>query len=375
MKIREILNLLSVLIILFCISPIFEIIIHFNDVLEDFNGYLTLIILVASLLLCLLTLILVHLEKILFLQITLPIIIFGLNLGTLIYFTIYFRDFWISQLTRLIAFKLASIISIFCSIPIILLSYFQYISKKNMNIKSSIEELKNKIKLIYLQLGTLVSYFPIIAGILYSMTVMPALAYLSWHIFNIWPGIDFMAAWIFHKGYPTNFPIYLLLWIEIITFIFGFGFFLLGVIHLVKGKKRKIEIVQTGVYKYIRHPQNLGIIIFSFPFCLYVPFLGDSGLKIGDIFSWMLFCVLTIIYSDIEEIQMLKRYPDEYKIYRSNTGFFFPRIIKNKNQIINLDIKNYFFRWIILIGGYILLISTLTFIFSNFPLLYLRYIS
>ncbi len=184
-----------------------------------------------------------------------------------------------------------------------------------------------------------------------------------------------MASWIFFDSYSTNFPIYSLLWIELVIFICGFGLFLHGLIHLVKARKKKIAIVQTGLYKYIRHPQNLGIIIFSFPFCLYVPvpFFGYTGLKVGDIFSWLLFFLLIIIYSDIEEIHMIKRYPDDYSLYRSNTGFFIPRIIKTKKERSNLEIKNYLFRWLFLIGGYILLISILTFIFSKFPLIRLNY--
>ena len=298
--------------------------------------------------------------------------IFGLNIGILTYFTVSIRYFWIRAIIGLTNFQFASIISIFCSFPIVLLSYFQIKSKKKMEF--SIEDLKSKIKLFYLRLGTLVAYFPIIAGILYFMTVIPALAYISWNIFYLWPGYDFMASYIFHDGYSTNFPIYSLLWIELVIFICGFVLFLHGLIHLVKAKKEKIDIVQTGLYKYIRHPQNLGIIIFSFPFCLYVPFLGDSGLKVGDIFSWMLFFLLIIIYSDIEEIQMLKRYPDDYRLYRSNTGFFFPRIIKTEKKESKFEIKKYVFRWIFLIGGYILLIAILTFIFSNCPLILFRYV-
>lgn len=375
MKIKDILNLLSVLIIFFCISPIFEIIIYFYEIIDDYNGYLPLIILSSSIVLAILILILMHLEKLFFLQIYLSMIIFSLNLGMLIYLTIVIRDLWTwnSVLRGIPALELASIVCIFCAIPIILLSYFQIESRKHMNF--SIEELKSKIKLNYLRLGTSLAYFPIIAGILYSMTVMPALAYLSWHIFNIWPGIDFMAAWIIHIDYVTNFPISALLWIELIIFICGFSLFLHGLIHLVKAKKRKIAIVQTGLYKYIRHPQNLGIIIFSFPFCLYVPFLGDSGIKVGDIFSWMLFFLLIIIYSDIEEIQMLKRYPEDYSLYRLKTGFIIFKIIISKKERNKFEIKNYVFRWIFLIGGYILFISVLTLIISNFPLLYLRYIS
>ena len=374
MKIKEILNLLSVLIIIFCISPIFEIIIYIDHIKDDYNGYLPLIILFSSIILSILTLILVHLEKRVFFQISFSMIIFGLNLGILIYFTIIIRDFWIliSWLRGLTALKLASIVSIFCSTTIALFSYFQIKSKKKM--KFSIEDLKNKTKLFYLRLSTLVAYFPIIAGIFYSMTVMPALAYLSWHIFYFWPGIGFMASYIIHFGYTQNFPIYSLMWIELVIFICGFVLFLHGLIHLVKAKKKKIAIVQTGLYKYIRHPQNLGIIIFSFPFCLYVPFLSDSGIKVGDIFSWMLFFLLIIIYSDIEEIQMLKKYPDKYSLYKSNTGFFIPRIIKTKKERSNLEIKDYLFRWLFLVGGYILLISILTLIFSNFPLILIRYV-
>ena len=375
MKTKNILTLLSVLIIFFCIYPLFELINYIDLIIDEYNGYIVLFVLFYSIILSMLTLILVYLdlEKLLFFQIMVSMTIFGLNIGILIYFTIIIRDFWINMLIGLSAFKLASIVSIFCSISIIILSYFQIKSKKHM--KFSIEDLKSKIKLFYLRLGTLVAYIPIIAGILYSMTAMPALAYFTWRIFYFWPGIDFMASWIFAHGYySTNFPIYYtLMGIELVIFMCGFGLFLHGLIHLVKAKKKKIDIVQTGLYKYIRHPQNLGIIIFSFPFCLYVPFLGDTGLKVGDIFSWMLFFLLIIIYSDIEEIQMLKRYPDDYRLYRSTTGFFIPRIIKTKKERANLEIKHYLFRWLFLIGGYILLISILTFVFSKFPLLLLRY--
>ncbi len=373
MKTKDILNLLSVLIIFFCISPILNIIIYFDLIIDEYNGYLPLIVLFSSILLSILTLRNVRLEKLLFFQILYSMIIFGLNLGILIYFTIIIRDFWINFRLGLNLFKLASIVSISCSIPILLLSYFQIKSKKNMNMKSSIEDLKNKIKLFYLRLSILLPYIPIIAGIFYSMTAMPALAYISWHIFYFWPGSGFMTSYIFHDGYSTNFPNYSLLWIELVIFICGFVLFLHGLIHLVKAKKKKIDIVQTGLYKYIRHPQNLDIIIFSFPFCLYVPFLGDTGLKVGDIFSWMLFFLLIIIYSDIEEIHMLKRYPDEYRLYKLNTGFFIPRIIKTKKERSDLEIKNYIYRWLFLIGGYILLISILTYVFSKFPLLPLRY--
>ena len=370
MKVKEILSLISVLIILFCISPIFIILWYFDSIINNYNGYLPLIVLSFSIMLAILTLRSVRLEKLLFFQILYSLIIFGLNLGILIHFTIIIRDFWINLLVGLTLFKLASIISIFCSITLVLFSYFQIKSRQHM--KFSLEALKRKTKLFYLRLGTLLAYVPIIAGIFYAMTAMPALAYVSWNVFRFWPGIGFMASWIFLDDYTTTFPINSLLWIELVALIIGFGLFLHGLIHLVKAKKEKIDIVQTGIYKYIRHPQNLGIIIFSLPFCLYVPIFGDSGLKVGDIFSWLLFFLLIIIYSDIEEIHMMRRYPDKYRLYRSNTGFFIPRIVKTKNERSNLEFNDYLFRWLLLVGGFIFIISILTLIISQFPLIHIK---
>ncbi len=378
MKVKDILKILSILIILTCINSVLIIIFYFENVIEfylyngreKYNGYIMLFVLLSSMILSITTLRNIHLEKLIFFQIRYSMIIFGLNVGILIYFTIIIPDFWIEIVIGLTELKFACIVSICCSATIALLSFFQIKSNKKMKI--SIEDLKNKIKLFYLRLGTLLAYFPIIAGILYSMTVMPALAYLSWYIFYLSPGIKIMSGWIVNISYFPDFPIYPLLWTELIIFTCGFALFLYGLIYLAKAKKEKIDIAQTGPYKYIRHPQNFGIIIFSFPFCLYVPFFSDLGIKVGDIFSWMLFVLLIIIYSDIEEIHMLKKYPDKYSLYKANTGFFTPNIIKTKREKSNLEIKNYIFRWIFLIGGYILLIQILAFIFSKFPLLYLK---
>ena len=149
MKTKNILTLLSVLIIFFCIYPLFELINYIDLIIDEYNGYIVLFVLFYSIILSMLTLILVRLDfgKLLFFQIMLSMTIFGLNIGILIYFIIIIRDFWISMLIGLTALRLASIVSIICSISIIIFSYFQIKSKKHM--KFSIEDLKSKIKLFY----------------------------------------------------------------------------------------------------------------------------------------------------------------------------------------------------------------------------------
>ncbi len=148
MKTKKILTILSVLIIFFSIISSLDIINYIDYIKDDliideYYGYLVFFVLLYSIILSMLTLILVRLEKLLFFQTLFSIIIFGLNLGILIIFTIIIRDFWINFSIRETYFYLTSIVSIFCSILVVLFSYFQIKSKKHM--KFSIEVLKKKI--------------------------------------------------------------------------------------------------------------------------------------------------------------------------------------------------------------------------------------
>ena len=80
------------------------------------------------------------------------------------------------------------------------------------------------------------------------------------------------------------------------------------------------ELIITGPYAYVRHPQYSAGIIFL----------------IGWFFAWggiysliVLPFVLLVIYIQaiIEEKYILqKKYPEEYKKYKKNVGMFFPKI-------------------------------------------------
>ena len=78
---------------------------------------------------------------------------------------------------------------------------------------------------------------------------------------------------------PPN-EIYIWIIAEIIIFCIGFGIFLTGFITMVKEKIKGVTLVQTGIYKYIRHPQNLGIVIFFLPLALF--HRGESFCRSGE---------------------------------------------------------------------------------------------
>jgi protein-S-isoprenylcysteine O-methyltransferase Ste14 len=131
----------------------------------------------------------------------------------------------------------------------------------------------------------------------------------------------------------------MLISIEIILFVTGSLLFLISFFQLASGLISKKTVVTTGIYKYIRHPQNLGIIILSAPFALYVPVFKDFGIRMGDIFSYIQFVFFLIIYSDMGDLILQKKFPDESQRYFECTGFMFPKLISITKYVPFLKIR------------------------------------
>ncbi|MBD3227131.1 MAG: DUF1295 domain-containing protein [Candidatus Lokiarchaeota archaeon] len=129
------------------------------------------------------------------------------------------------------------------------------------------------------------------------------------------------------------FPIDLLNWIifpnYFISIIVAVAMSIPFLIILLKGMKdagseslqpSKDTEMYSGIYKYIRHPQSLG----EFPLFMTIA-VGVN--------SWFLLLIMTlfvVIYLPImihyEEKDLIKRFGDDYREYRKNTGAIFPKI-------------------------------------------------
>lgn len=141
--------------------------------------------------------------------------------------------------------------------------------------------------------------------------------------------------------------------IKMIIFLTGLILFTISIAQLVYWLKKEKTLVQQGIYKYIRHPQNLAIIIMTFPFFILY------GIKIGNIVTWIQFVFLMILYSDFGDLRLNKKYPDEFQNYYSNTGFFLPKVVSIKSIELLSIFKNKKLRYIILVLIYILTIIIL----------------
>ena len=81
--------------------------------------------------------------------------------------------------------------------------------------------------------------------------------------------------------------------------------------------KRSGELVDTGVYHYIRHPIYTGILFMA------------PGLAFYTECAWrfLIFVALLILFifkATYEELLLLNKYPG-YAAYKKTTGMFFPR--------------------------------------------------
>jgi protein-S-isoprenylcysteine O-methyltransferase Ste14 len=224
---------------------------------------------------------------------------------------------------------------------------------KKSFLKIKIRTILSKILLFYIAIWI---YIPIIAGIFLPMIFFVPLAYVSWRILELWGSNSWYDSW-FVINPENTFMVELLFIIELIIFIGGLLLFGWSLYHLVKARRYHVKIAKTGPYKLIRHPQNLSIIIMLFPFTLYIPGFSDIGIRSGEIISWMIFSLCIIMISIIEEQGLKKRYPEEFKSYRSNTGFFIPKLIHTKSRIGKLDKFRYTLRYGSLILGLIICIT------------------
>lgn len=127
----------------------------------------------------------------------------------------------------------------------------------------------------------------------------------------------------------------------------GFFIFLLGTIAWFYGKIEKRETVDFWIYKYSRHPQYLGYIIWSYGVMLQASLAGFTwgGRNPGASLPWLISSLIVVCIALSEEITMSKKDKDTYLKYRESAPFMFPvpksvtslaiapmRILLGKNQ-------------------------------------------
>lgn len=82
--------------------------------------------------------------------------------------------------------------------------------------------------------------------------------------------------------------------------------------------KQSAQLIQSGIYKYVRHPIYSGILFFTFGFSIY----SENTLRL------LIFFMLLILFrfKATYEEKLLQDKFSNYVTYKKTTGMFLPRI-------------------------------------------------
>ncbi len=180
---------------------------------------------------------------------------------------------------------------------------------------------------IILGLSSVFTFLPVIAGILTPMLWLLPAWYSAWFLIGfifpfsqIWGGL-----WLPHRG-PLG---ALFIWtIQGILLFAGLILFILALFEMARKFSDGMSLVTSGPYRWVRHPQHLGIILFLLPLALFnISYSASwSGIRPGDILSWSLVAFMLIVAADLEERGLVKRFGTEYIDYCKRTPFLLPRV-------------------------------------------------
>jgi protein-S-isoprenylcysteine O-methyltransferase Ste14 len=122
----------------------------------------------------------------------------------------------------------------------------------------------------------------------------------------------------------------------------GLLIFCVGTVTWFYGKFEKRKVFDFWIYKYSRHPQYLGFILWSYGVMLLtalapVPF---GGYQPEPSFPWLISTLLVICVALIEEIKMTEQADETYLAYRRSAPFMLPlhsflsRIFTAPNRVL-----------------------------------------
>jgi len=98
----------------------------------------------------------------------------------------------------------------------------------------------------------------------------------------------------------------------------GIGIFIQGWRELYRARQKN-QLVTTGLYRFVRHPQYTG---------LFIGLFGEGIVHWPTLFSVGLFPVIVFAYYLLarrEERAVLEKFGDEYRAYQKNVPMFIPR--------------------------------------------------
>jgi protein-S-isoprenylcysteine O-methyltransferase Ste14 len=183
-------------------------------------------------------------------------------------------------------------------------------------------------------LGGIALFLPVFATFAHSMFYLAGLGLLNIIIF---PFQDISLTMV-DLGKVVLIPYWILMWVFdlfgryghkfLAYFFMGLGAFLFvySVFIWIQTRYSGLKVAKNWIYKYSRHPQYLGWIVWSYGLMLYGPSLNQMKKSWGwyGTLPWLLSTLVIIGICMLEEVKMKERAGKDYEDYRNRTPFLFP---------------------------------------------------
>jgi protein-S-isoprenylcysteine O-methyltransferase Ste14 len=148
----------------------------------------------------------------------------------------------------------------------------------------------------------------------------------------------------------------------------GILIFTLGTQAWLITKFNENAVATNWIYRFSRHPQYLGWIIWSYGILIYL--IRNSSLlhckltyEMPSSLPWLITALIIICVALLEEIKMKKNFPVEYEAYKNQAPFLFPvpdfvakiirlpvTILLRKNEIeTTKDVVSIFFIYLVIV--------------------------
>jgi len=203
--------------------------------------------------------------------------------------------------------------------------------------------------------------------------------YLSWYALSYivpfsrtWSGL-YLVSWD-PVSSTHNIMIVIGFWLfGLTTFVVGSGLFIYALATMVRARSAASGLMTSGAYRWIRHPQHLGIILMLFLPTFHIYGLESVEIRLGDLVSLSSLVLLLVVIADIEEIGLSKKFGDVFLSYRLNTPFIFPfraqrRMKANPPEFL----RRRFVRYILSFVFFWSLMTLVSYAFTFLPLFYVR---
>ncbi len=180
------------------------------------------------------------------------------------------------------------------------------------------ENFKGKLGSISTSISSiLIPFFQYVpcTGVWFGIMSVPFIAYLSLYFQN--PEILLVDLNFLFRTY------------EIYIVLLGLSLFIYSLIYQLTHRK---QLIRTGPYKYVRHPQYLAFIIMTFGMTLIAfqtsPIfnfnLGYLNANTVLLYIWIGEVLLYIVLAKIEEIALKAKHGDNFLDYENNVAFMIP---------------------------------------------------